>query len=262
MSLVKTHNNKLLKFDDVNSILKIANIFIENQNRTLYFDYLNDISDISSKVEDFYQNHIRKVKVTINSNGEEIYDIKNSLIDEIKYFNIYLIHNFSKYKNTKNYYSKQYQCNLHSIIDDVVRIISGYDFYYYYHNAKFEWRDIRKDVTQYLTINLKIFIEMDEAEEKNKKITFRSVFKFLSWNEKPKQIEQSKQIEQPKQIEQSKQIEQPKQIKCNLHPVSKRDEDFFFFRHSRIILVCLCISAGIYVINKSKYIHFIYNNLK
>lgn len=186
MSLVlKYQKTDVVEFDKKNYFFRIANIYLENDAKILYVKYLNMLSVISEKIQNFYLNTISLVYTEIHGDNSVLSIIDEDLLLNINNLNNTIINMLMIFQND-DYESDRYNSTIEKDLIVLYDVIKNYDFEYYMNKAFDEWVKISEIVHEYLTINIKLFKEKDN--DINPVVKFLQNIGFM--NNKPKNIKQ------------------------------------------------------------------------
>ena len=186
MSLVVSYQKTdVVEYNKKFYFFRIADIYLENNDKIKYIKYLNMLSVISEKIQNFYLNTISLVYTEIHGDNSVLSIIDEDLLLNINNLNNTIINMLMIFQND-DYESDRYNSTIEKDLIVVYDVIKNYDFEYYMNTAFDEWVKISEIICKYLTINIKLFKEEDND--------INPVVKFLQnigiMNNKPKNIKQ------------------------------------------------------------------------
>ena len=151
----------LKEFDHKNYFFRVANIYLENNEKTKYVKYLNTLNVISKKIQNFYENKLSMVYSEYHNGGIIVSNIEEKLLIEINNLNNTIIHMLMIFQ-IDNYESVKFNSSIEKELIKIYDIINHYDFDYYMNKAFDEWFKISIISDEYLTINIKLFNDEDD----------------------------------------------------------------------------------------------------
>ena len=186
MSLVVSYQKTdVVEYNKKFYFFRIADIYLENNDKIKYIKYLNMLSVISEKIQNFYLNTISLVYTEIHGDNSVLSIIDEDLLLNINNLNNTIINMLMIFQND-DYESDRYNSTIEKDLIVVYDVIKNYDFEYYMNTAFDEWVKISEIICKYLTINIKLFKEEDND--------INPVVKFLQnigiMNNKAKNIKQ------------------------------------------------------------------------
>jgi hypothetical protein len=176
MSLTVVQNNHdLVEFNRNKYFFRVADIFLENNKKTEYVDYLLKLNEIYGIIQDFSNSTISNVYRERHDDGSVISTINSNLLITIKNLNQRIINMISIF-DTNNYESDRYNSDTEREFLKIYGIINDYDFEYYMEKATYDWLSISRLSEMYMTININYF--NDEEDDFNiitKLLTFTGI---------------------------------------------------------------------------------------
>ena len=162
MSLTVVQNNHdLVEFNRNKYFFRVADIFLENNKKTEYVDYLLKLNEIYGIIQDFSNSTISNVYRERHDDGSVISTINSDLLINIKNLNQKFI-NMISIHNTNNYESDRYNSDTDREFLKIYGIINDYDFEYYMEKATDDWLSISRLSEMYMTININYFNEEED----------------------------------------------------------------------------------------------------
>ena len=245
MSLVlKYQKTDVVEFDKKNYFFRIANIYLENDAKIMYVKYLNMLSVISEKIQNFYLNTISSVYTEIHSDGAILSNIDKNLLLIIDNLNNTIINMLMIFQND-NYESDRFNSTIEKDLIVLYDVIKNYDFEYYMNKAFDEWVKISEIVHEYLTINIKLF-----KQEDNKNPFVKLLQNIGIIEKKPKKIKQLMSQCQVKYLEYDPNFIQ--KDKSNKSKKSKNEDESNLLRKTAMISVAgTVVVVGAWTVSSS-----------
>ena len=188
MSLVVNYQKTdVVEYNKKFYFFRIADIYLENNDKIKYIKYLNMLSVISEKIQNFYLNTISLVYTEIHGDNSVLSIIDEDLLLNINNLNNTIINMLMIFQND-DYESDRFNSTIEKDLIVVYDIIKNYDFEYYMNKAFDEWDKISEIALQYLQINLKLFDEEDEDDDINPVVKLLQNIGII--NNKPKKVKQ------------------------------------------------------------------------
>ena len=178
MSLIeKNQKSDIIEFDDKNYFFRIPDIYLENNEKINYINYLKTIMNISYTIKDFCLKKISNIYSEESFDGIVTLNIPSEIFDEINKINNSIIDKLKEYEKINT--------NVDSILKVIYEIINKYDIDYYINKAHDEWIEINLNAEFYLGVKIKLFID-DHADNKFNifKLLFGSENNYVKSNQK------------------------------------------------------------------------------
>ena len=199
MSLITINKNSdLIEFDEKNYFFRVADIFLENNEKISYVNYLQTLTKISDIIQDFRLNEISKIYSEESIDGVITSNISEETLSKITKINKKIIDELMKYE-TNNFESTKLNTNIKKELIKICQIINDYDIDYYMNKAFKEWIKINQIIQHYLTINIKFFNEVDDDNIITKLLTYFNI-NIFSKSKEPKRLIENEKLKKPKKL--------------------------------------------------------------